>query len=99
MRIDLHRKSYTASVIYRKCVTRNISKTQSNLRFKIFFIPNRKIELTAFYPHGKLLLFVFKFNSESQATPDLFMHEMSGAGELTSHAMPMHKIFKPALDN
>lgn len=34
-----------------------------------------------------------------QAMLELFMCEMSGARELTSYAMLMHEIFKPALDN
>lgn len=33
------------------------------------------------------------------ATPELFMRELSGAWELASYAMRLHKIFKPALDN
>lgn len=66
---------------------------------KYSLIPNCRIELAALCPLRKLLLLVFTFSSESQAVPDLFMREMSGAWELTSHAMPMHKFFKPALDN
>lgn len=91
--ICFHRKTYTAFqwfIVF--------FKTKSEIKIFFEFLIAKLSSLCCILIE-KLPLFIFKPNSESQGMPDLFMCDMSGAGELTSHAMPMHKNFKPVLDN